>query len=192
MILLIGLCMAFTLSTASMNAQSAKDTSSKAPSGFTWKHFPEIKAAFLMPNGWYFKQDSGDGKNAYFITLEDIDKQGAFLTGLSVNTVPNISKRTGQWAKKYAWSLHQQIKKDTGVTIQEEWENPLPPFIVYGMRCEKKVNHSTTIVMHQLVIANEKTDRLYIVLFESPKNFWDAAWRIGDVMMTQFVLDESV
>ena len=27
----------------------------KASSGFTWQEVPELKAAFLKPNGWFFK-----------------------------------------------------------------------------------------------------------------------------------------
>lgn len=162
------------------------------PEGFTWKQLTEIKAAFLVPNGWHFKHETNTDNEAYFVTLEDIDKQGSYLTGMSVNTVPNVSKKTNTWAKNYALLVHKQIKADSTITLVSEWENPQPPFMLYGLKCEKKVEGGLTIVMHQLIVANEKTDRLYVILFESTKEFWDAAWRIGDVMMTKFVLDEGV
>jgi hypothetical protein len=40
----------------------------KPPDGFTWQEIPELKAAFLKPNGWYFKQETQNGTLAYFIT----------------------------------------------------------------------------------------------------------------------------
>lgn len=56
-----------------------------APAGFTWQEIPELKAALLKPNGWFFKREKQKDTLAYFITKEDIDKNGQFQTGLSVN-----------------------------------------------------------------------------------------------------------
>jgi hypothetical protein len=48
------------------------------PPGFTWQEIPELKAAFLKPNGWFFKREEQKGTLAYFITKEDIGKNGQF------------------------------------------------------------------------------------------------------------------
>src|SRR5207253_2668928 len=58
-----------------------------APSGFTWQEVPELKAAFLKPNGWFFKQENSKGTLAYFITQEDLTKSSEFSTGLSLNVI---------------------------------------------------------------------------------------------------------
>ena len=55
------------------------------PPGFTWQEIPELKAAFLKPNGWFFKKEVQNGTFAYFITKENIDTNGEFQTGLTVN-----------------------------------------------------------------------------------------------------------
>jgi hypothetical protein len=39
-----------------------------APPGFPWQEIPELKAAFLKPNGWYFKRETQKDTLAYFIT----------------------------------------------------------------------------------------------------------------------------
>lgn len=57
----------------------------KAPVGFTWQEVPELKAAFLKPEGWFFKQENKNGTLAYFITQEDLAKNGEFATGLTIN-----------------------------------------------------------------------------------------------------------
>lgn len=31
------------------------------PSGFSWQEVPELKAAFLKPNGWFFKREEEKG-----------------------------------------------------------------------------------------------------------------------------------
>jgi hypothetical protein len=44
------------------------------PPGFTWQEIPELKAAILKPNGWFFKREEQKGTLAYFITKENLDK----------------------------------------------------------------------------------------------------------------------
>ena len=31
------------------------------PAGFTWQEVPELKAAFLRPDGWFFKREKDKG-----------------------------------------------------------------------------------------------------------------------------------
>ena len=68
----------------SVQSIAAVDVPPLAP-GFTWQEIPELKAAFLKPNGWFFKREEQKGTLAYFITKENIDKNGQFQTGLTVN-----------------------------------------------------------------------------------------------------------
>jgi hypothetical protein len=56
-----------------------------APLGFTWQEVRELKAAFLRPNGWFFKSENNKGTLAYFIRKESIENGGEFQTGLTVN-----------------------------------------------------------------------------------------------------------
>src|SRR5438552_2415406 len=56
-----------------------------APAGFSWQEVPELKAAFLKPKGWFFKQEKQKGTLAYSITKEDISKGGEFQIGLTLN-----------------------------------------------------------------------------------------------------------
>jgi hypothetical protein len=49
-----------------------------APEGFSWQKLKEIKGAVLMPNGWHFKQEGGSPTLAYFVSRENIDKEGRY------------------------------------------------------------------------------------------------------------------
>ncbi len=178
----------------------AQDTATAliAPAGFQWQEFQEIKAKFLMPFGWHFKHVGADGSDAYFITLQNIDVEGGFRTGLSVNTVPNISKASNLWVKQYARAMHEAIKMDSTIRVITEWENPQGVFVMYGLQYEKQILVADTsapaadpVRVHQLIVANERTDRLYVITFESNSSIWPAAWEIGTVLTTKFVLDEN-
>jgi hypothetical protein len=45
---------------------------------------------------------------------------------------------------------------------------------------------------HLLAVGNSRTNTLYIVLFESPDASWDDAWKKGEVMLGNFLLDDEI
>ena len=167
------------------------DNAPNAPSGFEWFSMPEIKAKFLKHKGWFTHHETIEGTESYSISLENVEIEKSFRTGLSVNCVSHVSDKAKMWAKQYARAFHELIKNDTTVTLISEWENPQNPFVVYGMQYTKTTPGLDTVTIHQLLIANEKTDRLYVVSFESPTDLWGAAWSLGSEMVTKFILDEN-
>jgi hypothetical protein len=60
-----------------------------APAGFAWKNVASIKAAFLVPDGWFFKEELRKDVRGIFISKESIDQSGKFQTGLTINVFPN-------------------------------------------------------------------------------------------------------
>jgi hypothetical protein len=156
----------------------------KPPHGFTWQEIPELKAAFLKPDGWFFKQESNKGTKAYFITQEDITKSGEFSTGLTVNVI-HLKKDS---AVERGKAMIDQMAAQHHV---KTWSRVFGPFQEFG--CElKDTDASGTIVMQALNVANPKTNVLYVFTFESPIAEWDAAWKIGQQMMDSLALDDEV
>lgn len=155
----------------------------KAPAGFTWQDIPEQKAAFLKPDGWFFKRESDKGTLAYFITKEDLNKTGQFDTGLTVNVFrlkqDSVAQRGKAMIDKMAEPHHvKTLSKTVG------------PFQEFG--CElKDTDVSGTIVMHALAAANPKTNTRYLFIFESPVATWDAAWKLGQEMMDSLAIDDN-
>src|SRR5690242_13134314 len=91
-----------------------------APSGCAWQRLPEIKGALLKPDGWFFKEIHKGQTDAFFITKENIEKSGTFRTGLTLNCVRNIPKKSGRLPSAYAASIadaaaakHQIIERST-------------------------------------------------------------------------------
>ena len=153
------------------------------PVGFTWQEIPELKAALLRPDGWYYKREESKGALAYFITKESIAKGGEFQTGLTVNVFRRRKDSAVDTAKLY-------IDKVSAQYHAEKWAKTVGPFEEFG--CLSKVTDSTgTTVTQSLMVANPKTNTLYLVIFESPESNWETAWAIGKQIMDQLALDDE-
>jgi hypothetical protein len=159
-----------------------------APSGFTWKTIPEIKAAFLMPDGWFYKRVKKGDTLAYFLTAQDIDEAGSFDTGLSINV---FRKRKGQdsvtYAKQFIAGLGQRHE------LLRSWETEMGDLHGFGCQVRAAANATSPATrMHYLAVACKPTNTLYVMFFEAPDAAWESAWAKGDVMLKIFVLDNEV
>lgn len=92
------------------------------PAGFSWKEVPEIKAAFLMPNGWHFKQAVQGETLGLFITQENIDERGRFTTGLTINVFQK--SRPGS-AVEYAQTFIARMAADKHA--EQTWSRDIGP-----------------------------------------------------------------
>lgn len=152
------------------------------PDGYHWERVAEVKASFLVPNNWHFKREKHDTTFAYFATREDIDKAGQFLVGLTVNVMPHLK---GRDAAQYAKEFVAEFPK--GKKLLKSWDASMGPFVGGGCLVEDE-----TTIMHTLMIANPKTNTLYLFIFEAPKEEWDAAWRTGQEMVRLMLLDDEI
>lgn len=156
----------------------------KAPSGFTWQEAPELKAAFLKPDGWFFKRENSKGTLAYFITKEDLAKNGEFATGLTINVFHFKQDSAVERGK----ALIDQMAAQHNV---KTWSRAVGPFQEFG--CElKDTDASGTAIIHALTVANPKTNALYLFIFESPAASWDAAWKLGQQIMDTLAIDDEM
>ncbi|MGH9441461.1 MAG: hypothetical protein ACRD16_04245 [Thermoanaerobaculia bacterium] len=150
--------------------------------GYSWKRVPEIKAAFLVPNGWHFRREQKGTSLGYFISREKISPPGEFLVGLSINVIhPPSSTKSSEYAKAF---INQFA---SGKAVIRTWDASQGPFVGYGCRVK---DDSTT--MHALMLANPKTNTLYFVMFEAPNPEWQEAWHIGETLVDTLYLDDDV
>ena len=156
-----------------------------APDGFTWQEVPELKAALLKPQGWFFKREEQKDTLAYFITKENIDQSGEFKTGLSVNVFRSLKKSKAVDQAEYM--IANLVKK----YHVEPFQRKVGPF--YELCCELKDTDATgTVVMRELAVANQKTNTLYLFIFESPESEWSAASKTGEQIMDKLALDDEI
>lgn len=154
------------------------------PVGFTWQEIPELKAAILKPEGWFYKREEQKGTLAYFITKENIDKNGRFQTGLTVN-VFHLKKDS---AVERAKGIIQQLATTKNVKAFGQDAGTFRKFACLA----KDTDSSGTTVMYTLAVANPKTNTLYLLIFESPEQEWDAAWKLGKQIVDVLPLEESI
>jgi hypothetical protein len=157
-----------------------------AADGFTWQEVPELKAAFLKPQGWFFKREEQKDTLAYFITKENIDQSGDdFKTGLSVNVFRKLKKSKAIDQAQYM--IANLVKK----YHVEPFQRNIGPF--YQLGCELKDTDSTgTIMMREIAVANEKTNTLYLFIFESPESEWGTASKTGEQIINKLALDDEI
>ena len=157
-----------------------------APEGFSWKRVESLKASFLMPDGWHFKQEEQHGARAFFITLENIDKAGRFETGLSVNVQTLERDKAPERAAQFVLGMMQAHE------VLDQWAKEVGVMKIFGCRVRETEKDHPPLIIHVLTVANERSNTLYLMMFESPEASWDAAWAKGRVMLEKFLLDDEV
>ena len=145
--------------------------------------------AFLKPTGWHYKHVEQKGQHACFITKEDIDAEGSFQTGLSVNMILLSHLKTGISASEYA---KQFIRTATGEREPlKSWSSTQGPFKAHGCVIRDD-SGGPPVFVYNLIIANDRTGTIYVVLYEAPEAEWEKAWKIGEPILKELIiLDDS-
>jgi len=155
------------------------------PPGFSWQEIPEIHSTFLRPNGWFFRQETDKGTRAFFITKEDISGGGSFHTGLTINVFPHL--REGSALDQGKALVDKIVAQHPRAN---HWNRQTGPFEVFGCLVTDTDNSGTSTVM-TYVLANPKTNTLYLLIFESPELAWSENSEIGKQIMSTMSLDDK-
>ena len=169
------------------NAAECSDIESckKIPPGFTLYESKNQTGSFLRPDQWFLKEENSGETRALFITKEDIDVTGRFLTGFSVNKIPNVLSKTKISASKYAREVADRLRA-TGVILRAG--------IVSGNSIDmnivrKKLDKGgTPVIVHYITIGNDGTDTFYLISFEAPESSWEEDMQVGTPMLNFFAL----
>ena len=176
--------MAIVLFALTAAPASGRPVPLRAPAGFTWKEIGSIKAAFLVPNGWHFREEEKPGAHDFFISELDNAKGGEFRTGLTVH----VQTLKTESAPKRAATLLVTLTRDN--QVQKTWQSQEGPLQLFGARMRVATEQPPSIEQ-VLVIGNGRTNALYLIIFESPEPLWTEAWKKGEVMLKDFRLDDD-
>jgi hypothetical protein len=158
-----------------------------APEGYSWKKLDAIKAAFLMPNGWHFKEETHGTTLAYFFSEENIDAKGEFETGLTLNVIHLQEDK----AQERAVATLAALAQTPGNELQDAWETETGVLKGIGGRIRTTEKGHLPLMMVMLAIGNARTNTLYLLLFESPESRWKQAWEKGEKMLKLLMLDDE-
>lgn len=180
----------FLLLTGLPAAAQHYDTKLAAPpAGFAWQPLPESKAAALLPAGWYYKAEGEKGAPTYYLTQQETGETGEFQTGLSVQVVRKAKAKTGQLAPDYAELLMLRTGFGPGQQQLEKAASVEGAFYKRTVRYRDAPPEAMARIVYQMALANAKTDTLYLLTFESPEKDWAEAWKLGEAMVRELVLD---
>lgn len=139
-----------------------------APEGYEWYVFEEGNTACLRPREWFVRTEVKGDTAAMFFSKEDIDKEGEFETGLTLNVVSRIQARTGRPPSQYARDyLDEFLEKYPDAQRFEE-----PP--QYGMKVISAalINDVSPVFMITKLLADDQADVLRIFILEFSRGAW--------------------
>lgn len=157
--------------------------------GFDRKDLAEIGGNILMPKGWYFKHELRKGTEVYFISREEIiGDNGLFETGLTLNAFKkqNIpGGDAGKYMNLYAdeFIKHKKIESEKSSQVGDfSYRDIMGTFNDNGFSVKEILR----------VVANKKTNTLYIIIFESTPEKWDIEWNTkGKTILEYLSLDST-
>lgn len=155
------------------------------PVGFSWQEIPAIHAIFLKPVDWFFHEEVNRGTLAYFISKEDISKGGEFQTGLTINVFPKLKQ--GSAVERGETLIDSIVAKHPGAN---HWDRRIGPFQEYGCNVADTAQSETTVML-TYVLANPKTNTLYVLIFESPQSTWNTYSQLEKQITTTMSLDDG-
>ncbi len=187
--------LAIALVAAPLFAGEAKSTNDTplppSPDGYRWERFAEVQSAFLCPTNWHRFHKPGNSSHTYVLSKESVEVKGSFETGLTVQVIKGIQKHKGMPPSAFTIGMAQTTlgkKENTKLSTQDLSSGP---FKAFGLRYRNAPEVAKPIIIHQVCIANDKTDTLFIVTLESPESSWEETWRLGEVMLKRFLIDDE-
>ena len=159
------------------------------PVGFAWQPLPAAKAAMLLPAGWHYRAEGTKDAPTYYLTQEPVGESGEFGPGLSLQVVRKAQAHTRHAAPEYAELLLLRAGLGPGRQRLGDTSSVSGPWHRRMVRYREVAPDAEARIIYQLALANAKTDTLYLLTFESPEKDWADAWRLGEVMVREWVLD---
>jgi len=161
-----------------------------APARFAWVSVDDIDALFLQPDGWHFMYNKAKLRGSFVISREPPDINFRFETGLSCYAVNNLGKMNGRLLSEQVDEYVRNLGNHEAHDILSTASITLATYTGASIRFRDNSNEKR-IINHRLYLANDRSDTLLIINFESPEAIWSKTWPIGEVLVTRFILDAS-
>jgi len=146
------------------------------PSGFEWKILPDKNLAVVIPDGWFFKEETRaelklDG---VYVTKENIDEAGRFSTGLSILIFKDFASNNE--ASQFAQDLlAKQVNLETTKEILKAWDYKSGSAIIHHLRIRAEFPEETEVNRKKIIRYSTSIahNSVYWLVFESPESLWE-------------------
>jgi len=163
-----------------------------APKGYEWIRCGDNKMGLLKPKSWFHRSKKKGNTETHTISIEDSKKDGIFKTGLTLNIIKHVDKKTGAPASEYAKKFIQKACEGKTVLLDIFSKPPAGPFKSYGCRIKSQKKGDISIIIHFFILANDKKGTLFLYQFEAPEKSWDEAWKTGKFLMQKIWVDDEI
>jgi hypothetical protein len=152
-----------------------------APSGFAWYVFEAGDSACLRPLDWFVKTEVKGDTAALFVSKQDIDKEGKFDTGLTLNVLRGIRRKTGKAPSEYARAYLDELlaKHVQAKRFENAPQDGMPGIGAAYVDSES----SPPVVIYTFLLADDEYDILRLFILEAPQEDWAAVWARGQQML---------
>lgn len=168
---------------AAAAAQARREALAKmpaAPAGFEWTIFHN--AAFLKPTGWKQRekigQIAGVPTYAWAASPDDFSEAKPFETGATVQIIDAPQRVLSVEARKMALAYLKPFfdgRKPQDLLRFEQRRQGDFEYTLFSYR--DALPGAKAVVVHKLLLANNRLDTVHIFTFESPEARWDADWK---------------
>ncbi|MFH1995508.1 MAG: hypothetical protein ABIJ27_00755 [Candidatus Omnitrophota bacterium] len=163
----------------------------EAPSGYTWVHSGKIRARLLVPYGWVFREKREKDADIVLITKDAGGKPGSVSPGLTITVLRDCDKTTGMKPSVYTEEFINEMKLASSWHGKIESIRQNDRFKGLGGFFRSDDEESGTIVQFVLAIGNDDTGTLYVAIFRSKEDEWEAAWSAGQTIIDNLALDKG-
>ena len=186
-ITLVSLCFSLLVACVTVPNSKQDDSLPKPPQGYSWTISSNGIGSFLKPKSWYVKEESSKGTSALFISQENIQTNGKFITGMSINRVNNWSKTHSITPSNYAKEFAGKLSTTGEVLKKGVVKGNFPDMNIVRVKSD---NEGVPTIVHNISIGMDSSDEVYILSFEAPESEWDIAMTYGSPMLNFFFLGE--
>lgn len=167
------------------NADSLGHQAPPPPPGFVWRTMDYAHGRIPVPQAWHWKAQQTPQSMNYFASVESIDTEGRFKTGMSIWVIRlDHGRDAADFGNRWVGELAKH-----GAVIDTS-SNTTPPFQTSACRIrDTATTDRAPIIIQNMAIANTSTRTIYLIVFESPEATWDEAWRKGQTMLSGLILD---
>ncbi|KAL6075978.1 hypothetical protein QOT17_003284 [Balamuthia mandrillaris] len=123
----------------------------------------------------------------YFLTKEDLQETGRFKTGLTLRLYPNLPRSVGLSPEQFARDCIARVEASVRRTILLKWHVSLQRERELGIKYKEvgynvhgaaeKLDNDAVVVNTCFLFASEPREQLVEMVFESPEEEWEDAWR---------------
>ena len=159
------------------------------PDGYVVQRLDPLGGELLRPKEWHFRTAKTSDAFVYQISKEQPSAQ-PFETGLTINVVPEIAKKTKTASSDYLKRVLDQ-KKTQAQVVQVDPERDEGRFRRFAFTIDETLtigNKTQPYRVSYTSYADDKKDLLFLFIFGSPKEHWETNQKIYDTMTAGMTL----